>query len=160
VATHDDHGAARLEAAVRRAAEPPAAAKGAVTPLPATATAISGKRFVLELNPYSIQALTLVFKGAREAVLLLDTDAGPADRSRLEFRVGLDGSWRLAPGRSGLTAACQGAWKSPNTFVVELDEVANINRFSLELTFEDGRFDGTLAEATGLGSTPIRGRIE
>ncbi len=154
-------GAARLEAAVRRAAEPPALHKGEVAPaLPKTAAAISGKRFALEPNSYSIRGLTLTFNSAKEAVLRLDTGAGPADKSRLEFRVGLDGSWHLAAGRYGLPAACRGAWKSPNTFVAELDEVANINRFSLELTFEDGRLSGTLAEATGLGSTSIRGRLE
>jgi CubicO group peptidase (beta-lactamase class C family) len=156
----DPAGAARLEAAVRRAAEPSAAPKGEINPLPETAAAISGKRFALEPNPYSIRALALTFKDAAEAVLYLDTGAGLTDRTRLEFLIGLDGRPRLAPGRGGLTAACQGAWKSPNTLVVEIDEVANINRFSLELTFVDGRLDGKLAEATGLGSTPIRGRLE
>jgi len=48
----------------------------------------------------------------------------------------------------------------PDTFVVEIDEVANINRFALELTFENGRLNGKLAEATGMGSAPVRGRLE
>ena len=109
---------------------------------------------------YSVKALVLVFKEKNEAVVHLDTGPGFADQTRLKFLVGLDGRPRLAPGRLGLTAACQGAWKSPNTFVLEIDEVANINRFSLELTFEDGRLSGKLAEATGLGSVPIRGRLE
>jgi hypothetical protein len=126
---------------------------------PETAAAISGKRFVLEPNPYSVKALALTFKDRKEAVLHLDMGPGFSDRPRLEFLVGLEGVPRLAPGRFGLTVACQGAWKSPDTFVIEIDEVANINRFRLELTFEDGRLSGSLAETTGLGAIPIRGKL-
>ena len=153
-------GVARLEASIRRAKLPSAASMVEAVPWPEMASAISGKRFVLEPNPYSVQALALTFKDRKEAVLDLDMGPGFADRTRLEFFVGLDGVPRLAPGRFGLTAACQGAWKSPDTFVIEIDEVANINHFRLELTFEDGRLSGNLAETTGLGSIPIRGKLE
>jgi CubicO group peptidase (beta-lactamase class C family) len=152
-------GVARLGASIKRAAQPPAASMGEAVPWPETAVAVSGKRFILEPNPYSVQALILTFKDRKEAVL--DLEMGPefADRPRLEFLVGLEGVPHLAPGRFGLPAAAQGAWKSPDTFVLELDEVANINHFVMELTFEDGRLSGTLAETTGLGSTPIRGKV-
>lgn len=153
-------GAARSEASTKRAAEPPTASKSEGALWPETAAAISGKRFVLEPNPRSLQALTVTFKDRREAVLHLALDPGVSDRPQLEFLVGLEGVPRLAPGRFGLPAACKGAWKSPDTFVIEIDEVANINQFLLELTFEDGRLNGKLVETTGLGSVPIRGKLE
>jgi CubicO group peptidase (beta-lactamase class C family) len=153
-------GAARLEAGIKRAAEPPAASKSEAILWPDTAGAISGKRFVLEPNPRSVQALTLTFKDRREAVLHLALSPGVSDRTLLEFLVGLEGVPRLAPGRFGLTVACKGAWKSPDTFVIEIDEVANINQFRLEMTFGDGGLNGKLAETTGLGSIPIRGKLE
>ncbi len=153
-------GVARLEASIKRAAQPPAAPKGEAVPWPETAAAVSGKRFVLEPNPYSVKALTLTFKDKKEAVLHLDMAPGFADRPWLEFLVGLEGVPRLAPGRFGLTAASQGTWKSPESFVIDIDEVANINHYRLELTFEDGRLSGKLAEITGLGSTSISGKLQ
>jgi len=153
-------GTARLEASIKRAAEPSTGSKSEAAPLPDTAAAISGKRFVLEPNPRSLRALMLTFKDKKEAVLHLALDPGVSDRPRLEFLVGMEGVPRLATGRFGLPVACKGAWKSPDTFVIEIDEVANINQFRLELTFGDGRLNGKLAETTGLGSIPIRGKLE
>lgn len=153
-------GAARLESSIKRAAEPPAAPKQDDSPWPEKAAAISGKRFVLEPNPRSLQALTLTFKDRKEALLHLGLDLSVSDRPLLEFLVGLDGVSRLAPGRFGLPVACRGAWKSPDTFVIEIDEIANINQFRLELTFGDGKLSGKFAETTGLGSIPIRGKLE
>jgi len=124
------------------------------------AASISGKRFVLEPNPRFLQTMTLTFKDKAEAVLRLTLSPGVSDTSELEFLVGLDGVPRLTPGRYGLPVACKGAWKSQDTLAMEIDEVANINRFLLELTFSGGRLNGTMAEATGLGSMPIRGKLE
>ncbi|MCK7478206.1 MAG: hypothetical protein M0C28_12950 [Candidatus Moduliflexus flocculans] len=71
----------------------------------------------------------------------------------------MDGRPRFTPGRFDLPAACRGSWIRPDTFLVEIDELGNINRFRLEMTFKDGTVNGTLAEMTGLGSLPIKGEI-
>jgi hypothetical protein len=152
-------GVTRLRAGIKRAAEPPAAARNEGGLWPETAAEISGKRFLLEPNPRRLKTLTLTFKD-RRAVLHLALDAGVSDRSPLEFLVGLEGVPHLTPGRFGLPVACKGAWQSPDTFVIEIDEVANINQFRLELTFKGGQLNGKLGEMTGLGSIPIRGRLE
>lgn len=156
----DPAGAARLESSIKRAALPPAAQKSEGIPWPKTAEAISGKRFALEPNPRGVQALALTFKDRTEAVLRLALDPGVSEQPQIEFLISLDGVPRLAPGRYGLPAACKGAWKTADTFVVDIDEVANINHFRLELTFEGGRLSGQFAEQTGLGSFPIRGKLE
>jgi len=153
-------GVARLRAAIEQAAKPPAGARSEAVPWPETAQAISGKRYILEPNPRSLRALTLTFKDRAEAVLRLELEPGVSEGNLLELVVGLEGIPRLGPGRYGLPVACTGAWKNPQTFVVEFDEVANINRFLVEMTFADGRLEGKLAEATGLGSIPLRGRRE
>jgi hypothetical protein len=114
----------------------------------------------MEPNPRSVRAMTLIFKDKGEAVLRFTLEPGVSDTTQLEFLVGLEGVPRLAPGRYGLPVACKGAWKSPDTFAVEIDEVANINHFRLELTFAAGRLEGKLAETTGLGSIAIRGKLE
>jgi CubicO group peptidase (beta-lactamase class C family) len=153
-------GVSRLEASLKRAAQPPVVSKSEPGLWPETARAISGKRFIMEPNPRSVRAMTLIFKDKGEAVLRFTLEPGVSDTTQLEFLVGLEGVPRLAPGRYGLPVACKGAWKSPDTFAVEIDEVANINHFRLELTFAAGRLEGKLAETTGLGSIAIRGKLE
>ena len=153
-------GVAQLETSIKSAAAPPAASKNEAAPLSKIAAAISGKRYVLEPNPRSLQSMTLTFKDKAEAILRFALAPGFSDTSELEYLVGLDGILRFSPGRYGLPVSCKGAWKSPDTFVIEMDEVANINRFLVEMTFADGRLNGKLAETTGLGSIPIRGKLE
>lgn len=154
----DPNGVARLEKSIRRAADPPTAAKGESTALPDAARAISGKRFVLEPNPRGLRALTLTFKDQREAVLNVVLAPGVSDNPRLEFRLGLDGVPRMVPGRFDMPVFCKGIWKTPDIFVVDIDEVGNINRLSLELEFRDGRVAGQFAD--GLGPIPIKGEIK
>jgi len=156
----DTGGVSRLKSSIKRAAEPPTAVKSGGAPLPETAKAISGKRFVLEPNSRGVQALTLTFNGQAEAVLSLALAPGISDKPLIEFRLGLDGVPRLAPGRYDIPVACKGVWKTPDTFVAEIDEVGNINRFDLEMTFRDGQVTGKLAEKTGLGTVPIKGEIK
>lgn len=153
-------GVSRLEASIKQAARPPAASKNEGGLWPETAQAISGKRYVLEPNPRSLRAMTLIFKDRAEAVLRLSLEPGVSDSGQIEFLVGLEGVPRLSPGRYGFPVTCKGAWQSPDTFVIDIDEVANINHFRVELTFADGRLEGKLADTTGLGLVPIRGKVE
>ncbi|MEW6744422.1 MAG: serine hydrolase [Planctomycetota bacterium] len=151
-------GVARLDAVVRRAAEAPPAVAQSPTPLPGTAPRISGRVIRCEANLFRIQSLTLTFEHPGEGVLHLDmgldTDRAP------EYRIGLDGVRRIAPGRFNLPAAGIGSWTSDSTFVAEIDEVGNINQFRFTMTFEEDRVTTRLEEFTGLGGFTIRGRLE
>jgi hypothetical protein len=65
--------------------------------------------------------------------------------------VGLDGVPRLSPGgRFGLPVAVSGVWRNDSTFVLDYDEVANINRYTLTLGFSGDRLDAEMTEHTGL----------
>jgi hypothetical protein len=156
----DSIGVARLERSIKRAAEPSKAEKSEGIAWPETAKAISGKTFTLQPNPVGLQSLTLTFKDKAEAILRCALVPGFSDKPQLEFLVGLDGVPRIAPGRFGIPVASKGAWKSQNTFVVDIDETGNINQYSLELTFQGNQVTGQLVEKTGLGTTPIKGRLE
>ncbi len=156
----DSVGVARLERSIKRAAEPSKAEKSEAIAWPETAKAISGKTFTLQPNPVGLQSLTLTFKDKAEAILRCALVSGFSDKPQLEFLIGLDGVPRIAPGRFGIPVASKGAWKSQNTFVVDIDETGNINQYSLELTFQGNQVTGQLVEKTGLGTIPIKGRLE
>jgi hypothetical protein len=64
------------------------------------------------------------------------------------------------PGRHGLPAAARGAWERDNVFVVDLDEVGNINRWRIRMKFKDETVRVTMREATGLPTTRFRGRLQ
>ena len=126
----DPAGAALLAAAVRAATRPPSA--HAMPPLSTTAGMISGRTFALEDNPLDLQSFTLTFPGGAEAQLELES----RDRHDGPRPVGLDGIPRVSPdGRFGLPVAVSGAWESDGSFVLDYDEVGNINAYRFRLLF-------------------------
>jgi CubicO group peptidase (beta-lactamase class C family) len=148
----DSAGEARLAAAVAAAARPPAPQP--VPPLPARAAAVSGRRYALEDNPAGIRALTLWFPGGAEARLRIDA-AGGRDSLR---PVGLDGvPRRSAGGRFDLPVAVSGAWENDSTFVLDYDEVGNINDLRLRLVFSGRAVGVALSERSGLMEARFRG---
>ena len=148
----DPAAAARLAAAVREAASAPAA--GPVPPAPALAAAVSGRTWALEANPLGIRSLTLSFPGGVEAALELRL----ADRVDGPRPVGLDGVPRVSgAGRFGLPVALRGAWDGDSTFVLDYDEVGNINAYRFRLTFAGDAVGVELTERTGLFETRFRG---
>ncbi len=137
--------AARLAAAIREATLPPPPRP--VPPPPALALTVSGRSYRLGDNPLGLRSLTLVFPGGAEARLALEL----ADRRDGPRPVGLDGVPRASPnGRFGLPVAVGGAWENDSTFVLEFDEVANINAYRLRLAFSADSVVGTISERTGL----------
>jgi hypothetical protein len=58
---------------------------------------------------------------------------------RTEVRqIGLDGVPRVSPnGRYGLPVAVRGLWQDAHSFVLDYDEVANINDFRFTLNFHE-----------------------
>jgi len=128
-----------------------------VAALPEIAAKIVGRSYVFDPNPFGIGGLTILSASPKEAVLKLgltgDPDASP------EYKLGFDGVARITPGRYGLPAAGKGAWTNGRTLSAEIDEIGNINKFRIELTFEGNVLTGSSQEFTGLGKIPIRGVI-
>jgi CubicO group peptidase (beta-lactamase class C family) len=126
----DRTGAARLAAAIRAATKPPVA--HAELRAPPLARRISGRAYTLGANPLDMRSFTLTFPGGAEArfeVRVPDRRDGPRP-------VGLDGVPRVSPhGRFGLPVALSGAWENDSTFVLDYDEVGNINHYRLRLVF-------------------------
>ena len=136
----DPAGAARLATAVRAATEPPAARP--VADAPALAERVSGRTYALDANPFGLRSFSLTFAGGATARLQLEL----ADRLDGPRPVGLDGVSRVSPdGRFGLPVAVSGAWESDGTFVLDYDEVGNINHRRFRLTFVD---EGAAVELT------------
>ncbi len=54
-------------------------------------------------------------------------------------------------------AAGKGAWTFPRTISLEIDEIGNINKFLVEMTFEESGMAGFIKEKSGLGRISIRG---
>ena len=142
-------GAARLASAVSAAVRPP--------PVPATpmSKAISGRKYIVEANPFGLKSFSLTFSGKDEAVAHLESTD-----DRVEERpLGLDGIPRLSPGgRFGLPVALQGWWEGNSTFVFDYDEVANINSYRFRLTFVHDDVGIELSEKTGLVEATFRGK--
>ena len=150
----DSAGATRLAAAIEAAARPPAAEP--VPPLPLLATAVSDRHYALDANPLGMKGLRLSFAGGAEAGLTLEL----ADGTVWRRPVGLDGIPRLSPdGRFGLPAAASGRWDSDSSFVLDYDEVGNINAFRLRMIFAGSVVTIEMAERSGLfQGTRIHGK--
>lgn len=135
--------------------------KGAATPprpphlAPALAGTVSGRRYTLAANPLDLKSFVLTFSGAAEAQLELEL----RDRRDGPRPVGLDGVPRVSPGgRVGLPVAVSGAWESDSTFVVEYNEVANINTYRFRLTFSGHDVDVEMTERSrAIQSARFRG---
>jgi hypothetical protein len=75
--------------------------------------------------------------------------------------VGLDGRYRFsATGPEGLPMAARGAWTSSEEFVLDLDTVANINHFMIDVQFAGRDIRLRINEATGeLKDLIVSGRM-
>ncbi len=141
----DPAAAARLAAAIHQATLPPPAR--AVPPAPARAATVSGRTYALGANPLALRSFTLNFPGGDEARLELEL----SDRRDGPRPVGLDGVPRVSPdGRFGLPVALSGTWENDSTFVLEYDEVGNINAFRLRLAFAGDGVTVALSERSAV----------
>lgn len=118
-----------------------------IPPLPQTARAISGKRFVLAPNSLSLKATRLDFDAPAEAVFTLEFSDDPVVRVT---RVGLDGVYRYS--RTGKPVIARGRWLDEQTFVVEYSEGPGLTPFTLNL-----RFNGNRVVFEIVGSASIEG---
>jgi len=153
---------AGLESSIRRAALAGAEERRPIPALPQTARRVSGRTYVLDANQYGARAFSLTFEQPDQAVMRLSlSDVGTDETSRgFEVAVGLDNVFRRSPGRFGLPAAAKGFWEADNVFVVDLDEIGNINHWRFTATFEDDRARVLMHSETGLADAVLVGRIK
>ena len=73
--------------------------------------------------------------------------------------VGLDGVYRFsADGPSNLPVALKGFWQNDKRFVLHYNEVARINNFKINMTFEEGKVVIQLDDPTHYFDQTITGR--
>jgi hypothetical protein len=151
-------GVALLESRIRQAALPPEKETEG-RPLPDIARRISGRTYRLDRNPYALVSLSLVFAGEREALLRLGADPALADSEGMELPIGLDGAYRIAPGRFAIPAALKGWWERDDLFVVDMNEIGNINHWRIEVAFQGDEVEVSMEDAAGLGGAEFGGRL-
>ncbi len=141
----------RLVAAVKDVATPPRP----VSFTPPLARTVSGRRYTLAANPLNLKSFVLTFSGTEVAQLRLEL----GDRSDPPRPVGLDGVPRVSSdGNFGLPVAVSGTWESDSTFLVEYNEIGNINRYRFRLRFSGDDVDVELSERSRvIPSTRFRG---
>ncbi len=154
---------ARLKTAIAEVAQ--ATAPSTVTPLPAIAQTISGKTFGLPANWIGLQSLTLTFPSTGDPTVRLsfieNANMNRLEKTREVRPIGLDGVLRLSPnGRYGLSVGLRGAWEDATTFVLEYDEIANLNSYKLRLSFTESSVSVEAKERTGLFDEKFVGKLE
>ena len=70
----------------------------------------------------------------------------------LRIPIGLDGVYRIGPhGPFGLPAGATGSWRSETEFLLDVNFIANINHYTLAITFmPDRTIEVSANEASGL----------
>ncbi len=138
----DAEGRARLAQALRAAAQPPALQPP--TPLPATARAISGRRYVADENRLGLRHVSLTFApGGAHATLEILGRAW-------HVPIGLHGRPEVfASTPTGSPAAVAGRWASEREFILDLDTVSEVNHFVFRLMFDGDDLQIVVDEATG-----------
>jgi hypothetical protein len=111
--------------------------------------------YALDPGPLGLRRLRLTWSDPAGARLQVTLREG-------EFVVplGLDGAYRfdVEPG-SGERVGGRGRWEAPNRFIAEVDTIARINHYTIELAFDGDRLRGVIRERTGVfGEMPLSGR--
>lgn len=149
-------GVALLESKIRQAALCRTQPKP-VPSLPETARKVSGQTYLMDANPHGLVSVSLTFPSHEEGVFGVSI---VEDSQTLELPVGLDNVYRIGPGRFGLPAAAKGFWQTDNVFALDLDEIGNINRWRILMTFRDDGVTVVMKEMTGLASARLEGRVQ
>jgi CubicO group peptidase (beta-lactamase class C family) len=135
---------AHLNERVEYAGKPPAAA--ASSPLPSMAGSISGAVYEFPVNSSRLDSLSLTFTKNGEARVDVEYYGQP-----LSFPIGLDGVYRLVSnGPFHMPAGATGKWIADNELLLDVNFVANINHYTLDIRFDGDRIEVTANEASGL----------
>ena len=148
-------GISELNAALEAISEPPE--PETIPPLPDKASEISGKTFVFEENPLEVKTLRLDFNSSDEARILITFADGTSPRSGA---VGMDGVYRISPGQYGFPAGYRGRWADDQTFILEIEEIANMDSFAVKNRFEGDRVVMEGEEKTTGIKIELEGRMQ
>jgi CubicO group peptidase (beta-lactamase class C family) len=144
----------RLQKSVRDAVKQPMPQP--ISSLPETALRISGKTYRLAPNKLGLTAFSLQFDMPNEAKFYIDLV-----NHNFMMPVGLDGVYRFsADGPSNLPVALEGFWQTDNEFVLHYNEVARINDFRINITFEGKEALVQLDDPTDYFDQTIKGKIQ
>jgi CubicO group peptidase (beta-lactamase class C family) len=129
-----------------------------VASLPPVAAKISGVEFCFPQNPLDLASLRLTFDETPVAQIQFTFNG---DQPPVGGEVGLDGNYRLAPGRYGFPFGLRGQWVDQQTFALAYDQIANLDAYDARVTFsEDGQtVSMELKERTEAGSATLEGRV-
>ena len=127
-------GVAKLKATLASLVQPPAPQP--VGSLPDIAKTISGKTYLFASNPAQVETISLEFNDSAQAILHLKMSGSD---QMMSWPIGLDGIYRLSPGDDNLPQGLRGSWADPQTFVFEIDGIANIEHATYRLHFEGDR---------------------
>ena len=155
--------AAKLKSAISDVAK--AVEPAVIQPLPAIAKIISGKTFTVENNWIGLKTLTLRFPETGDPTakfsFVENWNMNRTEKLSEVRPIGLDGRLRLSPnGRYGLSVGVRGNWEDDHTFVLEYDEVANLNSYKMRLSFTENSVSIQAKERTGLFDEKFDGKIE
>jgi len=136
-------GVARLAVAINEMTRAPSGKPADA--MPKTATAVSGQNFVLDQNPIGLKEMSFAFTSKDSASVRLSF----VDGRKEVHAIGLNGTPLTTPnGRFGLPVAVKGYWQDERTFVLDYDEVGNINDFRFKVNFHESTVGIELSEAT------------
>ena len=142
----------RLQKSIRDAAKTPKAQP--ISSLPETALRITGKTYRLAQNKLGLTAFALQFDTPNKAKICVDL----GDRN-FTMLIGLDGVYRFsADGPSNLPVALKGFWQTDTLFVLCYNEVARINNFRMNMTFEGNEVVVQLDDPTDYFDETITGK--
>ena len=123
-------GVARLKESVRAVAQP--TEKKPAAPLPEIAGIVSGKSYFFETNSIGLKSISFTFSSPEDASVQLVFTNRPTET----HRIGLNEVPYISKnGRFGLPVGLTGYWENKNTFVLDYDEIANINAYRLQVNF-------------------------
>ena len=147
-------GAARLAAALKAANHPPAPKR--MQPLPEMAKTVSGRTYLLETNILDLRTLSLDFLAKPDALVRLTF----TDNHTEIHPIGLGGTKKVSPGgRFGLPVGVRGFWENSRVFVLDYDEIANINALLFRLSFNGGQVVIRLTEKSANSEWKFEGKL-
>ena len=112
-------------------------------PLPDIGLAISGLTYDIEANPLKYDNFKLDFDVAHDYA---DFSYTAKEEDVVSYQVGLDNVYRISETERGSYAA-RGSWESPETFVIDYEQIGYSTRSTWRLTFARG---GIVVEEVGV----------
>ncbi len=147
-------GVTSLEDALASVQRPPAATP--VAALPEIAMQISGKTYVFQPNPASLESVAIQFDGSAEATIYVQPVGSPLS----SHPVGLDGVFRFSPGFDGRPSGYRGSWVDLQTFLLEYDGICNNDHSFIKIRFEGTQVILSVQETAHVQGVQFSGQVQ